>query len=217
MKEIWTVQSKKVVKKILADGVYYPDIKLARKYYGDMRCVYPLILEKYKKENQGKEENINNIQGIIFGFGNVGNKNINNIQDLYSFFVNRGDISMAFNFWNSNYCILRLEVPENINLIDIDFNDFIMISIEITNDISRKVMLENNVLGCPLNIYLTKVLNNLGTGKVSPAIKSFTQIHYSHLDINNIVDIYPMIDYKSKIIFNLENEFLELKEYLKNK
>lgn len=47
------------------------------------------------------------------------------------------------------------------------------------------------------------ILLNFNNGIVNPILPSFTQVHYSHLNIKSVVGVYPMIDYKTDDIFEL--------------
>lgn len=213
----WTIQEKKVIENILKYGEYYPNIKLANKFYGDMIPVYPTIRDAYKERNKAVQKGLKNLSGILFGFGESKNLKISCVEDLYKFFIDRKDISQGFAFWNEDYCILKLNIPDEIDLIKIDFNDFIKLGIGKTNDVETAMNLEKNMrLRVSLQNYtfngdIYNILTNFNNGIVNPILQSFTQVHYSHIDIKSIVGIYPMVNYKTGTIYDLNEKARELK------
>lgn len=215
----WTIQEKNVIEKILKYGEYYPNLKLANKFYGDMVPVYPTIRDSYKERNKKVEKGLKNLSGIIFGFGENNNLKISSVEDLYSFFTCRPDIFEAFAFWSKDYCILQLNIPDNIDLIKIDFNDFIKLGIGKTNDVQTATNLERamrrSVRNYSFNDDIYNILLNFNNGCVNPILPSFTQVHYSHININTIVGVYPMIDYKTGDIFELNENAKTLQSKIK--
>lgn len=197
----WTVQHKDVIDILLKDNIYYPDFKhtMNSSAGSDMRILYSRFLDCYNTANNSS------FKGILFGF-NL--DNLTEVTDLYQYLVSNPNVSKAFNFWNKDYCILKIKIADNTNLLPIDFNDFIKLDIWLTKDTFRISFLN-------LNKYeIERIVSNLSQGIVAPSFKSFTQIHYSHINTNDIIGIYPMINYKTNTIMELSDSAIKLKNKL---
>ncbi|HFC9206783.1 TPA: hypothetical protein ACF0PM_002242 [Clostridium perfringens] len=197
----WTVQHKDVIDILLNDKVYYPDFKYNMNSAAglDMRAIYPRFLNCFNAINNSA------FNGILFGFRL---NNLNEVDDLYHYLTFNPNVSTCLNFWSNDYCILKLKINDTVNLLPIDFYDFIKLTIWITGNISSILLLELN------NYEIENISSNLSKGIVNPKHKSFTQIHYSHIDINDIVGIYPMINYKTNTIMQLPDSAIRLKNVL---
>lgn len=197
----WTVQHKDVVNILLKEKIYNPDFNYTKNSAAgsDIRVVYPKFLNCFNFINHST------LPGIIFGFKLSDNCEVT---DLYNYLINNLHISTAHNFCNEDYCILKLQLNDNINLLPIDFYDFIKLAIWITQDINSISLLELN------STEINRISYNLSKGIVDPQIKSFTQIHYSHININDIVGVYPMVNYKDNTIMKLSDAAVKLKNIL---
>ena len=200
----WTIQSNIVIKSLLDNNSYYPNFNLTSNSCAssNMRPLYPTLLNLYNKVNH------TNYEGLLFGFGNSERLTINSEKDLYDYFVNNPAVSIAFNFWNTDYCILKIQVDEDINVLPIDFNDFIklvVVKTKNTDFIKMWGITQREV---------NNIVYNFKNGIVDSLFPSFTQIHYSHIDKNNIKGIYPLIDYKTNSLFSLTPEAMELKNII---
>lgn len=82
-----------------------------------MKTVYSFILENYNLRNKSDSK------GVLFGFKYLNNKPINCVEDLYQYFIDNPYISVAFDFWSNEYCILKVRVDEDIDFIPINFNN----------------------------------------------------------------------------------------------
>lgn len=205
----WTIQSKKVMDILLSEKEYYPNFELVNtSKYSDMKTVYPFILENYNLRNKC------DFKGVLFGFKDLNDKPINNVEDLYQYFIDNPYISVAFDFWSNEYCILKVRVNENIDFIPIDFNDFIKLSIWKTNDVERAMQLEQLNFNYSFNEDIKNILINFNNGTTNPRHPSFIQVHYSHLSIGDILDVYNMIDYRSGKKYSLNKSAKEIKNLI---
>lgn len=207
--KFWTIQSEEVVKILLERDIYYPDINLGSKY-GDMKKTYPTLLNQYNHRNSTE------YNGVLFGFESLKGVKVKNAEDLYDYFYENPLVSSSLDCWSEDYCLIEIEISENVDLIPIDFNDFIKLGIVLTNDEDRADTLQ--MFGQMSNPYysfaedMQNIVENFKLGIVKTEAPSFTQVHYSHLDIKQVSNIYPIIDYKSKTIFKLDRYAQELKD-----
>jgi len=102
-----------------------------------MKIVYPLLLEAYNLRNS------ENFEGILFGFGKLNGSEIRDVKEIYNYLIDNPSVSEAFNLWSEEYCLLKVKIPNDIDVIPIDFNDFVKLSIKETNEIGLARMLES--------------------------------------------------------------------------
>lgn len=205
----WTIQSKKVMDILLSEKEYYPNFELVNTgKYSDMKAVYPFILENYNLRNKS------DLKGVLFGFKDLNNKPINNVEDLYKYFIDNPYVSVAFDFWSNDYCILKVRTNEDIDFIPIDFNDFIKLSIGKTNDVERAMQLEQSNFNYSFNKDIENIFINFNNGTTNPRHPSFIQVHYSHLSLGDILDVYNMIDYRSGKKYTLNKSAIEIKNII---
>ncbi|EGT3601608.1 hypothetical protein ACV3RS_15685 [Clostridium perfringens] len=197
----WTIQHKDVIDMLLKNKVYYPDFKYSMNSAAglDMRAIYPRLLNCFNTVNSSV------LNGVLFGFEL---SNLSEVTDLYHYLTSNPNISTCFNFWSKEYCILKLKINDTVNLLPIDFYDFIKLTIWITQNTSSISLLELN------QCEIERISSNLSQGIVAPRFKSFTQIHYSHININDIVGVYPIINYKTNTIMELSDSAIKLKNIL---
>ncbi len=197
----WTVQHKDVVDILLKNKSYYPDFNYSVNTAAgaDMRALYPFLLKYYNKLNNGSFE------GLLFGF-NL--HKLDDVYDLYNYLTSNPTVSLAFKFWSSDYCILKIKIDKPYNLLPIDFNDFIKLDIWLTKDSYRIKALGLN------ESEINRLLNNLSNGVIQPKHPSFTQIHLPYVDINNIEGVYPIINYKTGVKLDLSESAKNLKTIL---
>lgn len=211
---LWTVQRKEVIETLIENREYYPDIEKS-KGYSEMKFVYPALLKSFSVLNNSSSK------GIIFGFYKInGGKTFETIEDLYNYLYNNQELSSAFNFWNSNSTILHIKVDDNINIMPMEFNDIIKLSMGKTKDIERISMLYNSINDFNVDIYNIITYMNKGRSNPYTLFKSFIEGHYPYLKIENILGVYPNLDLQTSMkehdikLFNLSDESKKLKELI---
>lgn len=189
--EFWTVQHKKVASILIEKGIYYPDFKFAKKY-SDMQKMYPELLTEYNVRNR------KDLKGLIFGFGKLKNKTINSYSEFCYFFKNNPLLSQAFNFWNKDHLVLKINIEEEFDAVPIELNDFIKLTFHKTNDVKGILRLENAERQTnPYYSFATDIKGIKDRFSKGEIIENFcVQIHYSHLKLTDIVEAQPMFDYK---------------------
>ena len=216
MKYLWTVQSKEVIKILLDDKIYYPNIKKSNGY-GEMKLIYPTLLESFNHINNSSYD------GLLFAFYREnGGSYFETINDLYRYLFEKTAVSMAFNFWKSDYVILKIRIDEKINIMPLDFNDVIKLDIGKTKDIQRVMDLYDSIE--KFNLDMRNIINFMNEGKENPytGLKSFIEGHYPYLSIENIKGVYANFDYVASNrnhcvkVFDLFEEVEYLKSFISN-
>lgn len=215
---LWTIQSKEVIEMIIKNKKYYPNIEKS-KGYGEMKLVYPTLLESFNILNGSS------FKGLIFGFYKInGGKAFESIQDVYNYLYQNPAVSEGFNFWTADYVILQIRVENNTNIMPIDFNDVIKLCIGKTNDIERIFTLYKSIdsIG-DFNADIYNVITYMNRGKINPYTlhKSFIEGHYPYLEIKSILGVYPNLDFLTSVkkhdvkLFDLPSKSEELKELIR--
>jgi len=119
---IWTTQSEEVINILIRDKVYKPDFRLSHGLgSGQMKGAYEGILKEYKVKN--------NIEcdGLIFGISCLEDKKVDSIEQFRAYFENNKTFWDSVSVAGSNYAILELEISDNLNLLPLYFQDFIIL------------------------------------------------------------------------------------------
>jgi hypothetical protein len=206
------------VLEILArDGIYYPDFWEKPSYnYDFMRKIYPIIKKYY--------ENKNNVtcSGLVFAFSLLKGLPIENFEVFYKFFCEDPYVSCAFRFWDSDYVVIEMVIPDNVHTVSIGVNDFTKLAMYENNDISgmREWELMN---GISFEEEIGTIINKLKNNELHD--QKHVQSHIHYISVDNIANIFPSFNYENGQLydfnlFNQHNELMdkiiEIKE-LKNK
>lgn len=214
VRHLFTVQSKEVIKILLRDQIYYPHLEKS-KGYDEMALTYPALLDSFNRLNDAS------FNGMIFAFSNEsGQDSFEIVNDLYSYLLKNLNVSEAFNFWKSEYVILKFQTDEKINLMPVDFNDVIKLSIGKTKDIQQINALYNSIQDFNLDIW--SIITYMNEGKENPntKLKSFIEVHYPYLKIENINGVYANFDFEASKkngsikVFDLFEEAEDLKKLI---
>lgn len=119
---IWTTQSEEIINILIRDKIYRPDFSLSHGLGSEqMKGAYEGILKEYKEKN-----NIE-CKGLVFGISHLEDKEVESVEQYRVYFENNklfwDSVSMA----GSDYAILELEIPDNLNLLPLYFQDFIVL------------------------------------------------------------------------------------------
>ena len=193
---LWTVQSKQVLKKLLEDEKYYPDFDKSLGY-GDMKQIYPSLLESFNTLNHSA------FDGFVFCFyrDNTSGCEFETISDIYDYLTRNLAVTEAFNFWSEDYAILQFEPNSQVNIMPLDFNDVIKLSIGKTNDIERVLLLypelDPNKSISRFNKDIYNVINFMNEGMQNPYTqhRSFIEAHYPCLNLSDIRGVYSNLNY----------------------
>lgn len=133
----WTFQRHELYKELLDNGIIKPNFYTKNyKHTGSDLDTYKIITRIYNdKYNADKKETI---LGLIFG--HVGNSDypiLNTKEDLYNMLDNEG-MSCGVIFDKETHVLLKLNVPDDISIMTIDFYRFtdFMSYMEETKDIN---------------------------------------------------------------------------------
>ncbi|MDT8716975.1 hypothetical protein IAI10_09925 [Clostridium sp. 19966] len=163
MNYFWTIQSRKVVDIVNSEGEYYPSFTNRKKDYR-------IVLESFNANNK------TDYKGLVFGFAKRNREGcFENVDELYEYLFQNPLVTDAFDFWDKEHVILKLETRENFNQIPIDFNDFNQITFPIW--------------GMEVNKNIINLVNK-GYYNDNSILPSFTQIHIPYIKKEMIVNIY---------------------------
>lgn len=204
--KVFTFQHSKVLEVLAMDGVYYPNFGAKPKYmYDYMRPIYPVIQKLY--------ENKNNVQcdGLVFTFSLLSGLPIKNYGMLYEFFCENPLVSCAYHFWNPEYLVIEMDIPDTINTVSIGVNDFIKLAMYEAKDVSgmRNWELLN---GISFEDEIRTIIYKLKNDKLHDQTHVQSHIHY--ISVDDIINIYPSFNYKDGqlyefSVFNQHNATLD--------
>lgn len=200
--KIWTVQHRRIAKTLNKQQVFLPDFNRQdpSKKYGFMRSVYPMLLQEYKERNKLE------CPGLIFGFSHLGGLTIESFEQFHGFFCSYPNTSYAFHFWEPEYCLLELEINDSIDTVPITVNDFTKLAMEQNNDFSgiRDIeKTEGNDYSFDQDV--SGIKNKFKAGIASD--NWCVQVHYHLISKHEIVNVYPMFNYKTQEIFKMYGDF----------
>ncbi len=210
---VWTAQTEDVLKLILNNKTYYPDFNLSDGLGGqNMKKSYFELLDEYKKRNKL------NCEGLVFGISHLDDTQINDIEEYRDYFFEN------FTFWDSvsgageKYSILELEVPDELDLIPMYFQDFIVLGTRsIKNEIFREYVKDKfkfekfHTFNADLNIAQ-------GEGWTDEDIlNKITQVHFHEISIDNIVNVHHTVNFITGEEYELNDTAIELKKIIDSK
>lgn len=203
--KFWTVQHRNVARALFDKQIYFPDFSIPHpsKKYENMRKVYPMLLNEYRKRNDI------DCSGLVFGFSHLGGAEITDYSKFHKFFCKYPNTSVAFQFWDPLYCLLELEISDSIDVTPIGFNDFIKLGFEANND-EAGINIINQVEATPFHKQVIEIKDHFNNGIVRD--KWVVQVHTHSISKDNIVDIYPMFDYETGQFFKMNGSFERLKD-----
>lgn len=203
--KFWTVQHRNVARILFEKQIYFPDFSLSHpsKKYESMRKVYPMLLNEYR------ERNGIDCSGLVFGFSHLGGAKIDDYSQFHEFFCKYPHTSVAFHFWDPLYCLLELEISDSIDVTPIGFNDFIKLGFE-ANNFVEGINMFNQVEATPFYQQVIEIKDHFFNGTIRD--NWVVQVHTHSISKDNIVDIYPMFDYKTRKFFKMNGSFDRLKK-----
>lgn len=205
--KFWTVQHRNVARALFKKEIYEPDFNILHpsNKYGSMRNVYPMLLNEYKKRN-GVD-----CSGLVFGFSHLERFELEDSLQFYEFFFNSPNTAEAFHFWDPLYCLLELEISDSIDVTPIGFNDFVKLSVEADNDFASMNIL-SQAEATPFHQQIVEIKDHFDIGTVRD--NWVVQVHTHSISKDNIVNIHPMFDYRTRQFFKMNGSFERLKNIL---
>ncbi len=191
--KFWTIQSKDVIRELNSKGIYYPDMEKSKNNL-PMRPSYKELLANYNVLNK------KDARGLIFGFHslNAGGE-IEGPGEIYDYLRLRPELKSLFSSGkNEDYCILELGITEPVNLLPIDFNDYIKLTLwaNYQRNYNEELLtvFENEF---EARKEILKIKKYLPKGREVSGPGSFIQVHYSQLAKEDILSVHHMIDFNT--------------------
>ncbi len=208
--KFFTIQSKEVIDKLLEEDVYYPSYELGTSPVS-IKSAYKEILANYNVLNKTDEK------GLVFGFNSInGGSEIEDIEEVYNLVEQRPDYKQLIkDLDDGSHVILELNIESDENLVSIDFNNFIKLSLwanylrQYNEDLLE--VFTNEYEARKEILRIKKYLPN-GADKSEPG--SFIQVHYPVIRLEDIVDVHEMIDLETGELIEFSEKVKELKSKL---
>lgn len=187
----WTVQSKDVLDKVLADGVYQPDFSQStypRKFnQSEMEKglyeVYAHVLKAFNYVNDI------NIPGVVFAFLQSDGEHIASIDtvaEFITFIMNKESAIRGYwtNIDKENSVLMELEYDNNFNPIMVDFNDFQYIMPPV---MQMPPYTEHSFL---------RIVDDIKYGRITPSEfpSNIIQAHLPWIKRENLLNVYSVFD-----------------------
>ncbi|URN95892.1 MAG: hypothetical protein NAG76_06505 [Candidatus Pristimantibacillus lignocellulolyticus] len=207
---IWTAQRNSTLKQIIQHGMYYPDFQFANGMASEgMKAIYPDLLNMYSTVNNLK------CKGLIFAISSLNNKLVTNYNDYRDFFESNPMFSDSVSFLGEDYSILELEVDKNLNLVPINFQDFIVIAMRKTGG-EWKDYCNTEFVDLSYTSFENDYKLSGSRGFIIEEIDNrIEQCHMHYINIDDIVNVFPVTDYENSKTYNLSQEAITLLNSIK--
>lgn len=211
--KIWTTQTEKVLKIILDNKTYKPNFKLSDGLgSSNMKPLYQEILKEYKLRNRL------HCDGLIFGISNLDDMPINDVEKFRDYFFENNTFWDSVSSAGEDYSILELEIPNNLDLMPIYFQDFIILGLRNLKDHSFTKYIKEDFINEEFHDF--KIDLKIAQDRVwvnELLLNRITQVHFHQISIDNIVNIYPSVNFTYNIEYDLNDTALKLKDVINRK
>ncbi|WP_027635912.1 hypothetical protein [Clostridium butyricum] len=218
--KFWTTQSEKVLKIILEDKAYRPDFKLSDGLGSkQMRPSYDEMLNEYQLRNQVS------CSGLVFGISKLDDLVVNSINEYRKYFFDNPTFWDSVSSAGENYATLELEIPDKLDLVPIYFQDFIILGLRCLRDFSfnyyvKEQLVEEEFHSFKEDLKISQTIgwtNDIKDMFGESMLNKITQVHVHEILLDNIVNIYPTVNFETNEEYNLNKKAIQLKEMIKNK
>lgn len=218
--KFWTTQTENVIDIILNQGTYKPDFNLSDGFGGsNMKSVYDEMLNIYCTKN-----NID-CKGLVLGITNLNDEPVENIEQFKLYFIENSDFWDSITHAGEEYAILEIEVPDEIDLIPIYFQDFIVLGMRSLRNYDFQNYVKPQLADIKFQNFYNDLIIAQTTGwtddtDIGMGISTFIKIvqaHIHQIPIEYIKGVYGTYDYETDIEYSLGKKALQLDEYIKLK
>ena len=218
--KFWTTQTEEVLKYILNNGIYKPDFKLSKGLGSEeMKIAYNNLLSEYQSRNAIK------CRGLVFGISHLDDILVNNIEQYRDYFLKNTTFWDSVSSAGECYSTLELELSDELDLIPIYFQDFIILGMrslkkeDFTNYVKSDLVNEvfhnfSEDLQIAQSIGWTDDYSDIYT---EPILNRIMQVHMHEILIDNIVNVYPTIDFETREAYELGETANQLKDIINSK
>lgn len=214
---IWTTQSEEIINILIKEKVYRPDFSLSHGLGSEqMKGAYEGILKEYKEKN-----NIE-CKGLVFGISHLEDKEVESIEQYRVYFENNklfwDSVSMA----GSDYAILELEIPNNLNLLPLYFQDFIVLGMRAIRSNEFREYVKTWLKDKPFSDFSEdfSIAQQFGWTNDEEDIfgecllNKIVQVHVHEILLSNIKGVYGTYDFDKEKLYPLGLNAEKLKKMI---
>lgn len=214
---IWTTQSEEIINILIRDKIYRPDFRLSHGLGSErMKRAYEGILKEYKKKN-----NIE-CKGLVFGISHLEDKEVDSIEQYRAYFENNklfwDSVSMA----GSDYAILELEITDNLNLLPLYFQDFIVLGMRAIKSNEFCEYVKPWLKDMPFSNFLQDLIIAQQFGWTNDEkdifgeclLNRIMQVHVHEILLSNIKGVYGTYDFDNMKLYPLGLNAEKLKKMI---
>lgn len=214
---IWTTQSEEIINILIKEKVYRPDFSLSHGLGSEqMKGAYEGILKEYKEKN-----NIE-CKGLVFGISHLEDKEVESIEQYRVYFENNklfwDSVSMA----GSDYAILELEIPDNLNLLPLYFQDFIVLGMRAIRSNEFREYVKTWLRDKPFSDFSEDISIAQKFGWTNDEedifgeclLNKIVQVHVHEILLSNIKGVYGTYDFDKEKLYPLGLNAEKLKKMI---
>ena len=214
---IWTTQSEEIINILIRDKIYRPDFSLSHGLGSEqMKGAYEGILKEYKEKN-----NIE-CKGLVFGISHLEDKEVESVEQYRVYFENNklfwDSVSMA----GSDYAILELEIPDNLNLLPLYFQDFILLGMRAIRSNEFREYVKTWLKDKPFSDFSEDISIAQQFGWTNDEedifgeclLNKIVQVHVHEILLSNIKGVYGTYDFDKEKLYPLGLNAEKLKKMI---
>lgn len=214
---IWTTQSEEIINILIRDKIYRPDFSLSHGLGSEqMKGAYEGILKEYKEKN-----NIE-CKGLVFGISHLEDKEVESVEQYRVYFENNklfwDSVSMA----GSDYAILELEIPNNLNLLPLYFQDFIVLGMRAIRSNEFREYVKTWLKDKPFSDFSEDISIAQQFGWTNDEedifgeclLNKIVQVHVHEILLSNIKGVYGTYDFDKEKLYPLGLNAEKLKKMI---
>lgn len=214
---IWTTQSEEIINILIRDKIYRPDFSLSHGLGSEqMKGAYEGILKEYKEKN-----NIE-CKGLVFGISHLEDKEVESVEQYRVYFENNklfwDSVSMA----GSDYAILELEIPDNLNLLPLYFQDFIVLGMRAIRSNEFREYVKTWLKDKPFSDFSEDISIAQQFGWTNDEedifgeclLNKIVQVHVHEILLSNIKGVYGTYDFDKEKLYPLGLNAEKLKKMI---
>lgn len=214
---IWTTQSEEVVNIIIKDKIYRPDFSLSHGLGSEqMKGAYEGILKEYK------EKNTIECKGLVYGISHLEDKEVDSIEQYRNYFKNNTCFWDSVSMAGRDYAVLELEIPNNLNVLPLYFQDFIVLGMRAIQNIEFREYVKSCLKNMPFSNFSTDYIIAQKFGWTNDEqdvfgeclLNKITQVHVHEILLSNIKGVYGTYDFDDMIEYPLGERAEELKQLI---
>lgn len=215
--KFWTTQTEEVIKYILDNKVYKPDFSLSNGLGSNqMKVAYHGTLEEYKFRN-----NLD-CNGLVFGVSQLEDRPVENIEQYKNYFKANKMFWDSVSHAGENYAILELEIPNEIDVIPLYFQDFIILGIRGIKSLKFRDYVKPKLICEDFHHFKEdlRIAQDIGwTNNVEdifgePMLYKITQVHIHQILINYVIEVHTTFDFDNDIEYQLGENATKLKDII---